>query len=57
MVGTRPVVSTCGWCGRTLVDGTWERDRKREQAAPAVSKVSTVCPDCALQLTLESHVW
>jgi hypothetical protein len=46
---------TCEWCGRTLIKGVWER--QREQIWTPASQGVTVCPDCVLQVRLETTVW
>ena len=46
---------TCEWCGRTLVDGVWER--QREQPGTPASQGVAVCPDCVLQVRLETIGW
>jgi len=46
---------TCEWCGRTLVKGVWERQREQVWI-PASPRVS-VCPDCVLQVKLETTSW
>ena len=46
---TGELVSSCAWCGRVEVDGTWERTNRLAIAAvdgPATLSHS-ICPECA----------
>ena len=58
MMTTRLAVDgagTCEWCGRTLVEGVWER--QREHVGVSASDAVTMCPDCVLQVKLETTAW